>query len=106
MLSHWLAYLPLGILGLVRWSSWLVRRLPASLYRPAVNEFRSPLSVVVPVYQEDPVIFARAIESWLANDVAEIILVIDATDQTCIEVASRYPVTVEITDVPGKRDAL
>jgi cellulose synthase/poly-beta-1,6-N-acetylglucosamine synthase-like glycosyltransferase len=32
---------------------------------------------VVPVYQEDPVIFATAIESWLANDVEEVILVID-----------------------------
>ncbi|MGI5466500.1 glycosyltransferase [Streptomyces sp. CA-132043] len=103
---YYLVYLPLGILGLVRWSCWLVRRAPAALYRPVRNDFRLPMSIVVPVYQEDPEIFAHAIESWLANDVEEVVLVIDVTDHACQEVAARYPVTVVITDVPGKRDAL
>jgi cellulose synthase/poly-beta-1,6-N-acetylglucosamine synthase-like glycosyltransferase len=97
---------PLGVLGLVRWATWLVRRIPAVLYKPIVNNYRLPMSVVVPTYQEDPVIFAMAIESWLANDVEEVILVIDSSDMTCQEIARRYPVTVVITDVPGKRDAL
>ncbi|MFJ9709424.1 glycosyltransferase [Streptomyces sp. NPDC101234] len=105
-LRYYLIYLPLGVLGLVRWSCWLVRRAPAALYKPVENDFRLPMSVVVPVYQEDPVIFARAIESWLMNDVDEVILVIDATDLACQDIAGRYPVTVVITDVPGKRDAL
>ena len=61
---------PLGVLGLVRWSFWLVRRIPAVLYRPVLDGSRLPMSVVVPVYQEDPVIFAAAIESWLANHVS------------------------------------
>ncbi|WP_128375992.1 glycosyltransferase [Streptomyces cavernae] len=103
---YYLVYLPLGILGLVRWTFWLIRRAPASLYRPVQNHFRLPMSVVVPVYQEDPVIFARAIESWLRNDVEEVVLVIDVTDDACREIAARYPVTVIVTDVPGKRDAL
>ena len=97
---------PLGVLGLIRWSFWLVRRIPAVLYRPVRDRFRLPMSVVVPVYQEDPVVFAAAIESWLANRVLEVILVIDVSDAICREVASRYPVTVITTDVPGKRDAL
>jgi hyaluronan synthase len=103
---YYLAYLPLGILGLVRWMCWLIRRVPASLYRPAEGGARLPISVVVPVYQEDPLIFARAIESWLANDVDDIVLVIDVTDDTCKAVAQRYPVRTVMTDVPGKRDAL
>jgi hyaluronan synthase len=103
---YYLVYLPLGLLGLVRWTFWIVRRAPASLYRPVRNSFRLPMSIVVPVYQEDPEIFALAIESWLANDVEEVVLVIDVTDDACREVAARYPVTVVITDVPGKRDAL
>lgn len=102
----YLAFVPLGLLGLVRWSSWLVRRLPAALYRPVSNDFRLPVSIVVPVYQEDPQIFARAIESWLQEGVQEVVLVIDVTDIACQEVAARYPVSVLITDVPGKRDAL
>jgi hyaluronan synthase len=97
---------PLGILGLIRWGTWLVRRIPAVLYQPVQNDHRLSLSIVVPVYQEDPEIFAAAIESWLANDVEEVILVIDASDTTCQDIAARYPVTVVITDVPGKRDAL
>ena len=97
---------PLGVLGLFRWACWLIRRVPAVLYRPIVNNYRLSMSIVVPVYQEDPVIFAAAIESWLRNRVHEVILVIDASDARCQEIASRYPVTVLITDVPGKRDAL
>jgi hyaluronan synthase len=97
---------PLGVLGLIRWSFWLVRRIPAVLYRPVPEGARLPISVVVPVYQEDPLILAAAIESWLDNHVTEVILVIDESDRVCQEVASRYAVTVIITDVPGKRDAL
>jgi hyaluronan synthase len=97
---------PLGVLGLFRWSCWLIKRIPAVLYKPVVNDFRTTMSIAVPVYQEDPVIFETAIRSWLANGVEEVILVIDASDKVCQEIASRYPVTVVITDVPGKRDAL
>jgi hyaluronan synthase len=97
---------PLGVLGLIRWGTWLVRRIPAVLYEPVRDEHPASLSIVVPVYQEDPQIFAAAIESWIAGDVDEVILVIDASDTTCRQIARRYPVTVVVTDVPGKRDAL
>jgi hyaluronan synthase len=103
---YYLAITPLGVLGLIRWSFWLVRRVPAVLYTPVRDNYRLPMSIVVPVYQEDPEILSTAIESWLANDVDEVILVIDSTDQTCIDLAAGYPVTVIVTDVPGKRDAL
>jgi hyaluronan synthase len=104
--TDWLYYLPIGILGLVRWTTWLVRRVPAALYRPVRNDFWLPVTVVVPVYQEDPEILGKAIESWLANDVAEVILVIDESDTICRGIAARYPVRVIVTGVPGKRDAL
>ncbi|MDT7670474.1 MAG: hypothetical protein QOC74_3257, partial [Pseudonocardiales bacterium] len=38
---------PLGILGLIRWSLWLVRRVPAVLYTPIVGDYRLPMSIVV-----------------------------------------------------------
>lgn len=105
-LTDWFYYVPLGVLGMVRWVSWLIRRIPAALYRPWHNDHVEQITVVVPVYQEEPRIFAKAIESWLANRVTDVILVIDASDVVCQAVASRYPVRVIVTDVPGKRDAL
>ncbi len=110
-------YIPLGLLGLARWICWLIRRLPATLYLPYRSEHREPLSLVVPVYQEDPEIFRIALESWLANDVTEIICVIDVTDRACREVAAAAHstgrtrpeaplVTVITTTAPGKRPAL
>jgi parallel beta-helix repeat protein len=100
------AYVPLGLLGLVRWASWLIRRVPASLYRPARTGHFEPLTIVVPVYQEDRRVFRQALESWLANRVEEVICVIDRTDTACLRIAAEYPVRVIPTDVPGKRDAL
>jgi cellulose synthase/poly-beta-1,6-N-acetylglucosamine synthase-like glycosyltransferase len=106
MWQNYLYYLPIATLGMARWIVWLIRRIPAVFYQPVYNDHFEELTVVVPVYQEDPEIFARAIESWLDNRVAEVILVIDASDRTCQEIAARYPVRVLITDVPGKRHAL
>jgi cellulose synthase/poly-beta-1,6-N-acetylglucosamine synthase-like glycosyltransferase len=102
----YLYWVPLGVLGVIRWAFWLVRRIPATLYRPVYNDHSASMSVVVPVYQEDPRIFELAIASWLQNAVDEVILVIDESDTVCQQVAARYPVTVIVTDVPGKRDAL
>ncbi len=106
-----LLFIPIGILGLVRWSSWLVRRVPAVLYRPYPEGHSEPITVVTPVYQEDPEIFRAAVASWLANKgVQEVICVVDATDTTCIDIAQQLSetssVTLIVTDVPGKRDAL
>jgi hyaluronan synthase len=105
---NWLlVYIPLGTLGFVRWLSWVVRQIPAMLYRPIVNDHRQPLTIVVPVYQEDPAVFADALRSWVANDIEEIICVIDETDAGLAGIARRFPnVRVLVTDVPGKRDAL
>jgi cellulose synthase/poly-beta-1,6-N-acetylglucosamine synthase-like glycosyltransferase len=99
-------YVPLGVLGLVRWFSWLMRRLPAALYRPVVNDHHERLTVVTPVYQEDPAVFRAALESWLGNGPEEVICVVDVTDSSSLAIAAEYDVTVIPTPVPGKRDAL
>ncbi|HTF51615.1 MAG TPA: glycosyltransferase, partial [Pseudonocardia sp.] len=105
-MDNLLVYIPLGILGFVRWLSWVFRQFPATFYRPVVNDHREPLSVVTPVYQEDPELFRAAVTSWLANDITEVICVIDVTDTRSIEIARELGVTVIVTEVPGKRDAL
>jgi hyaluronan synthase len=107
------SFLPLGVLGAIRWTTWLLRRVPAALYRPVVAEVDELLTVVVPVYQEDPVVLAGALASWRQQGVAEVVLVVDADDRACRDVARRaergdgeIPVRVVVPGVPGKRHAL
>lgn len=108
-------YVPLGVLGLIRWVCWLLRRLPASLYLPYRSSHRESMAIVTPVYQEDPATFRAAMESWLANDVDEVICVVDVTDKVCRGIAEEYvrrldgrppKLVVLTTSVPGKRHAL
>ncbi len=98
---------PIGILGLVRWIVWLLKRIPALFYRPIHNDYDTTATIVTPVYNEDPVLFRRAIESWIANAPDRIIAVIDVTDTTCMAIAREYPqVDLMLIDQPGKRPAL
>jgi hyaluronan synthase len=108
---HFWYVIPLGIIGLVRWVCWLIRRIPAACYTPVVNDHRAPMTVVTPVYDEDPEIFRYALESWLANRwVVDVVCVIDVTDHDCLAIAEamarEHPIQVVVTSVPGKRPAL
>src|SRR3989344_3074022 len=113
-----LVYLPLSIIGLWRWSYWIIRLIGASLYKPAPavwpsNKKSPTISVVTPVYNEDYALFIQAMESWIKNGVDEIIAVIDKSNVHLIvdfesyyskrkDVACRMAVTAK----PGKRAAL
>ncbi|MBC8163202.1 MAG: glycosyltransferase [Roseiflexaceae bacterium] len=102
-----LLLIPIGLIGAFRWLMWLAKRIPAMFYRPVWNQFNCTATIVTPVYNEDPVLFRKAIESWLANKPERIIAVIDVTDTTCMAIAREYPlVEVEPIDTPGKRAAL
>jgi len=99
--------IPIGALGFFRWAMWLMKRLPALFYRPIENNYDTTATIITPVYNEDPVLFRRAIESWIANGPDRIIAVVDVTDTTCMEIARSYPgVGVIPIDIPGKRPAL
>lgn len=101
--------IPLGILGAVRWSVWLLKRLPASFYRPIENDYDCTATIITPVYGEDPVLFRRALDSWIANGPDRIIAVIDVTETTCEQIVrEEYAGRVEIMPInlPGKRPAL
>src|SRR5690349_6790567 len=82
--------IPIGLLGVFRWGMWLVKRIPALFYRPILNNYNTTATIVTPVYQEDPVLFRKAIASWLANDPDRIIAVVDVTDTICMEIAHSY----------------
>src|SRR5262245_15827702 len=107
LLTHGVVLIPIGVLGLWRWLMWLAKRIPALCYRPITNEYDTTATIVTPVYNEDPVLFRRAIDSWIANKPDRIIAVVDVTDKTCMEIAHSYPqVDVIPIDIPGKRPAL
>ncbi len=62
-----------------------MRRMYGRAYRPFQGSFTTTTSVVVPVYNEDPTVLLRAITSYLANKIGEVILVVDHQDKLSIE---------------------
>jgi len=104
-------YCPLGIIGFWRWGTWLVRRLVSLFYKPSKQNFHASVSIVTPVYNEDPDIFRQALASWRANNPLEIIAVIDHTDEKCIREFEEFSRQFDqakliVTEKPGKRQAL
>lgn len=80
-----IAYIPISVIGLWRWTFWIIRRVAAAMYRPKVGTWpagtpKPTVTVVTPVYNEDPELFEEAMQSWIANGVDEIIAVIDKTN--------------------------
>lgn len=115
-----LLYIPLSVIGLWRWSFWLIRRLGAAAYRPKVEpwpegEKRPSVTVVTPVYNEDVALFDRAVRSWQRNGVEEIVAVMDKSNVRHIMHCQREYVSdptsptrfrLIVTPKPGKRAAL
>jgi cellulose synthase/poly-beta-1,6-N-acetylglucosamine synthase-like glycosyltransferase len=104
-------YFPLGIIGIWRWGTWLVRRLVSLFYKPSKRNFHASVSIVTPVYNEDPEVFRQALASWRANNPLEIIAVIDHTDEKCVKEFEKFSrqfkqAKLIITEKPGKRPAL
>src|SRR5882762_10600714 len=75
-----LPFIPLGIIGVITWSLWGIRRLYGANYKPFQGNYTATTSVVVPVYNEDPQVLIRAIKSYLANKIGEVLLVVDSSD--------------------------
>lgn len=104
-------YIPIGIIGIWRWGVWLFRKVISLFYRPPKGTYQTTLSIVTPVYNEDPEMFQLALYSWVANKPDEIIAVIDYTDTGSIDIfnnfAKNFPgAKLIVTQKPGKRPAL
>jgi len=89
----------------------LVRRLVSLFYKPSKQNFHASVSIVTPVYNEDPDVFRQALASWRANNPLEIIAVIDHTDEKCIKEFEEFSHQFDqakliVTEKPGKRPAL
>lgn len=94
-----------------RWSVWIFKELVALKYRPIKSNFKATVSIVTPVYNENPSVFNEALVSWKKNKPFEIIAVIDYSDKECIKLFRAFAKKEKnahliITKTPGKRPAL
>ena len=113
-LNNILIYLPLAAIGLWRWGVWLFKLVCAQRYRPiyvGLPPYYSTLSIITPVYNENPKVFATALNSWQSNRPDELIAVIDQTNEDCIDIFKEFSYNkpsakLIITSKPGKRPAL
>ena len=80
LLDNWRLFLPIGIIGGISWSVWLIRKIMSLRYTPLVNDFRTTTSVVVPSFHEDPDVIDRCMDTWLAEGPTEVIIVLDVAD--------------------------
>ncbi len=109
MLGDWRLFLPLGVVGILSWSVWLVRKLMSAATRPVVNDFRTTTSVVVPSYHEDPDVIDRCLDTWLAQGPDEVIIVLDVEDHEAyrrLVARNDERVHVIVFKHRGKRSAL
>jgi cellulose synthase/poly-beta-1,6-N-acetylglucosamine synthase-like glycosyltransferase len=110
--EHFWFYVPLGIIGIWRWLVWGVKKTGATFYKPMPEDASNrTLSIITPVYDEDPATFDMALHSWERNKPDEIIAVIDERDKECIKVFQRFCKNTQsakliVTPKPGKREAL
>lgn len=103
--------LPIGVVGIISWSVWLVRFTLSRVYRPKPDGFTTTTSVVVPAFREDPDILERCLGSWLAESPTEIIVVPDLEDVEVIRrLRDRAAAETRLIVFPfahtGKRSAL
>lgn len=110
-LDRYTFLVPLGLIGIWRWSVWTMKEIVGLHYHPKTKEYNAKVSIVTPVYNENPKVFTQALDSWKKNNPAEIIAVIDHTDLTCIEIFKEFNKTFSgavliVTKIPGKRQAL
>ena len=110
--EHFWIYIPLGIIGIWRWIVWGIKKIGATLYVPMQEERTDrAMSIITPVYNEDPITFNLALRSWEKNSPDEIIAVIDERDKDCIRVFKEFGknrpwIKLIVTTKPGKRQAL
>jgi hyaluronan synthase len=108
-LDQYRQLLPLGIVGLLSWSVWIVRVTLSKFYRPVEVGYQTTTSVVVPSYREDPEILMRCLRTWLAEGPTEVIVIPDLEDRDVIE-RLQHVADQRLRVIPfahdGKRSAL
>lgn len=109
LVEHWELFLPIGVIGAISWTVWLVRKLLSARYRPLVNDFRTTTSVVVPSFHEDPDVLERCLGTWLDQGPDEVVVVLDVADTEARDrLTARHDPRIHVMMFrhEGKRSAL
>ncbi len=89
------------------WALWALRITLARNYRPAQGTWWTSTSVVIPVVDEPPELFATVLDNITAQNPTEIIVVINGPRNTDLEkVCEAAGVRWFWTEQPGKRNAI
>ncbi len=91
------------------WLRWLVVTIIASRYRPAVNNYTTSTSVIIPVVDEPAGLFRLVLRRIVASSPSEVIVVINGEQNTKLEqVCNEFAPLVRYIWTPqaGKRNAL
>ena len=107
--DRWDMFIPVGIIGALSWGIWMIRKLMSLFYQPIINDYRTTTSLVVPSFREDPDVLLECLETWLAQQPTEIIIVLDLEDTEARDrlIALNNPrVHVMMFAHEGKRSAL
>lgn len=89
------------------WIVWLTKAAVATFYRPAegaASDLRT--TAIVPVYREDPRVFARVLRSVAENRPTELIVVLDGADDRLAQIAEEAGAKVVAIEKSGKRAAI
>lgn len=102
--------LPLGVAGVLSWLIWLTRRIMSHRAGPLTGGYSASVTLVVPVFGEDPEILSQCLDTWLAEPVDEMIIVVDLHDHAAQQMLyrRRLPDRVQVIEFEhrGKRSAL
>ena len=107
--TSWREVMPLGIAGVFVWALWLYRAVLSRFAKPVVNNYRTTVSVVVPAYREDADILVDCLDTWLAQNPTEVIIVPDVEDKEVLHRLAQVQdprVRVLAFEHRGKRSAL
>ncbi|MFG2283049.1 glycosyltransferase family 2 protein [Streptomyces asoensis] len=107
--TSWREVMPLGLAGVFVWALWLSRAVLSRFAKPVVNNYRTTVSVVVPAYREDADILVDCLDTWLAQDPTEVIIVPDVDDTEVLRrlaLVEDPRVRVLAFEHRGKRSAL
>ncbi|WP_053746835.1 glycosyltransferase family 2 protein [Streptomyces sp. NRRL WC-3618] len=107
--TSWREVMSLGIAGVFVWALWLYRAVLSRFAKPVVNNYRTTVSVVVPAYREDADILVDCLDTWLAQNPTEVIIVPDVEDKEVLHRLAQVQdprVRVLAFEHRGKRSAL